>query len=83
MAVNDSRSMIADFHQGVIDNTYMALVPNRGNVEIPPRDRMTWPTYLQAEKHVDPPFLEAHLGRALLPREARNGDQDPSGDLRY
>jgi hypothetical protein len=83
MAVNSERSMTADFHQGVIDNTYQALVPNRGNVEIPPRDRMTWPTFRQVELHVDPPFIEAHLARAGMPREARNGDQDPSGDLRY
>jgi hypothetical protein len=83
MAVNSERSMLADFHQGVVDNTYIHLVPNRGNVENPPYDRMTWPIYGQAEKHVDPPFIEAHLARSVLPREARNGDQDPSGDLRY
>jgi hypothetical protein len=83
MAVNDERSMVADFHQGVIDNTYIRLYPNRGNVEIPPYERMTWPTYAQAEKHIDPPFIEAHIDRAQLPRERRSGDQDPSSDPRY
>lgn len=83
MAVNDSRSMIADFHQGTIDQTYMQLTPSRGNVEMPPFERMTWPTYAQVERHIDPPFIEAHMSRAHLPREARNGDQDPGGDPRY
>ena len=83
MAVNDSRSMVGDFHQGVIDNSYQDLTPNRGNVEIPPYERMTWPTFGQVERHEDPPFIEAHISRLALPRERRNGDQDPSGDPRY
>ena len=83
MAVNDSRSMIGDFHQGVIDESYIQLAPDRGNVENPPLARMTWPTYAQAERHEDPPFIEAHVRRTVLPRERRSGDQDPSGDPRY
>lgn len=84
MAVNDSRSMIAELHQGLIDNTYIQLTPNRGgNVENPPVARMTWPIYGQAEQHEDPPFIESHLRRSVLPRETRTGDQDPGGDPRY
>jgi hypothetical protein len=83
MAVNSSRSMVSDFHQGVIDNTYMQLTPDRGNVDNPPFERMTWPTYRQVERHEDPPFIEAHMDRAAFPRERRNGDQDPSGDPRF
>jgi hypothetical protein len=30
---------------------------------------MDWPTYGQAERHIDHPFLEAHMRRALLPYE--------------
>lgn len=69
MAVNDSRSMIADFTQGTIDNTYQMLCPNRGNVENPPLERLSWPIYAQAEEHEDPPFTEAHMRRLPLPRE--------------
>lgn len=71
MAVNDSRSMTTDFYQGTIDNTYIQLCPDRGNVENPPFARMTWPTYAQAELHEDPPFLEGHVRRALHPKEIK------------
>jgi hypothetical protein len=67
---NQSRSMDAEFAQGTVDETYMQLTPDRGGVvENPPYDRMTWPTYGQAERHIDPPFLEAHMRRAALPQE--------------
>ena len=81
MAVNDSRSMIADFHQGVIDNTYMQLCPNKGNVENPPLARMDWPTYAQVEQHEDPPFIEAHMRRMPLPKERRGAET--LGESRY
>lgn len=67
---NQTRSEGAEFAQGVVDNTYIQLTPNRGGVvENPPYERMTWPSYAQAERHIDHPFLEAHLRRALLPQE--------------
>ena len=81
MAVNDSRSMIADLHEGITDNSYMHLTPDRGNVENPPLERMTWPTYAQVEKHEDPPFIESHVRRAVLPKERRSANQD--SDLRF
>jgi hypothetical protein len=72
MAKNESRSMGAEFAQGTVDETYIQLTPNRGGVvENPPYDRMTWPTYGQAELHIDPPFTEAHMRRAALPQEHR------------
>lgn len=79
MAVNDFDSMNAEFAQGVIDRTYIQLTPGRKNVENPPVDRLTWPTYAQAERHQDSPHGEAHLRRSVLPREyktasARNSD---------
>lgn len=85
MAVNQSRSMNDDFYQGGIDSTYMQLTPDRGNVENPPFARMTWPTYRQVEEHEDPPFVEAHVRRSVLPREARANDSDfaSGADPRY
>lgn len=81
MAVNDSRSMIADFTQGQIDSTYMQLCPNRGNIENPPLERLDWPLYTQVEEHEDPPFTEAHLRRLPLPRERRGAEA--LGEERY
>ena len=40
MAVNDSRSMNEDFHQGSIDSTYIQLMPDRANAEVPPIERL-------------------------------------------
>jgi hypothetical protein len=82
MAVNDSRSMNQDFHQGIVDNTYIQLCPGRGNVEAPPISRLHWPQYNNVEKFVDPPFFEAHVRRSSMPIERRNGDSD-FGDARY
>jgi hypothetical protein len=70
MTVNNSRSMGMEFAQGCVDETYIQLTPDRGGViENPPIERMDWPTYGQAERHIDHPFLEAHLRRAALPQE--------------
>jgi len=77
MAVNESRSMNADFTQGSIDCTYIQLAPNRGNPENPPVERLEWLRYANAERWPESPFLEAHLGRAHLPRETfTTGDGD-------
>jgi hypothetical protein len=71
---NQERSMGAEFAQGTVDNTYIQLVPNRGGVvENPPYERLTWPSYAQAEQHIDPPFMEAHMRRATLPQEHKTG----------
>ena len=79
MAVNDSESMNMSFAQGTVDSTFIALTPDRKNVENPPVDRLTWPTYAQAERHIDPPHLEAHLQHALRPveRKVRPGLGEP------
>lgn len=69
MAVNSFESMNVAFAQGTVDRTYIQLTPDRKNVENPPFDRLTWPTYNQAERHIDPPFLEANLQHALRPIE--------------
>lgn len=71
MAKNESESMNSSFAQGTVDNTYIDLTPNRKMVENPPVDRYTWPTYAQAGRHIDPPFLEAHLQHALRPVERK------------
>ena len=81
MAVNDSESMNVAFAQGTVDCTYIQLAPNRKNVENPPLDRLSWPTYNGAEKYIDPPHLEAHLQHALtrpVERKTRN-----TGDPRF
>jgi hypothetical protein len=71
MAVNDAESMNMAFAQGTVDSTYITIVPDKKNVENPPIDRLTWPTYAQAERHIDPPFLEAHLQHAMRPVERK------------
>lgn len=75
MAVNQERSMSAEFHQGVIDESYITITPDRGGVVLtPPVERLTWPTYGQAEKHIDHPFVENVVSRAHLPRERKTAD---------
>jgi hypothetical protein len=70
MAKNESRSMGGEFAQGCVDETYIQLAPDRGGVvENMPVERMDWPTYAQAERHIDHPFLESHLRRSMLPQE--------------
>jgi len=71
VAKNESESMNGAFAQGTVDSSYIALTPDRKNVENPPVERLTWPTYAQAERHIDPPHWEAHLGRAGLPVERK------------
>lgn len=80
MAVNDTRSMNEDFHQGTVDNTYIQLTPSRGSVENPPVERMDWPQYQNVERWPESPFLESHARRSMNPREVKTtGD----GDTRY
>jgi hypothetical protein len=70
------RSMSAEFAQGGVDSTYISITPDRGGViENPPYDRLTWPTYDQAERHIDPPFMEAHMRRRALPWEVSRGQR--------
>jgi len=80
MAKNQSRSMSAEFLQGEIDRTYIQLTPNRGCVENPPVERLSWLDYGQCEKHADPPFLESRVRKSLHPHEIKtSGD----GDTRF
>lgn len=77
MAVNQSRSMMADFHQGSIDRSYIELTPNRGQVENVPVERLAWPTYGHCGMYPSDPFAEAHMWRSQLPREIKTtGDGD-------
>lgn len=77
MAKNQSRFMTGEFHQGVIDNTYIRLTPDRAAVENVPVERLAWPQYTNAEKWWTDPFDEAHMNRAHLPREIKtSGDGD-------
>jgi len=81
MAVNEFRPMSAEFHQGCIDNTYIQLAPDRGGIpSVPPVEKLTWPTYAQAERHKDHPFWETMVQRLPLPRERKTRD---SGDYRF
>ena len=81
MAVNDERSMNADFRQGVVDRSYIQLTPDRGGVENPPSDRMSWPTYRAAEQHADDSHLEAEFVQSQRPSEQWRGDG--VGDRRF
>lgn len=56
MAVNRSRDMVSELHQGVIDNTYIQLAPNRGGVHPVEAEKMSWPTYQRAEQRGEHPF---------------------------
>jgi hypothetical protein len=81
MAVNESRSMNGEFAQGCIDESYIQLMPDRGGVpSVPPIEKLTWPTYRNAEKHADHPFWESMVQRLPLPRERKTSD---SGDIRF
>jgi hypothetical protein len=81
MAVNESRSMNLEFAQGTVDETYIQLAPDRGGVpSVVPTERLTWPTYGQAEMHRDHPFGEVMAQRLPLPRERKTND---SGDIRF
>ena len=81
MAVNESRSMNGEFHQCGIDRTYIQLTPDRGGVpSVIPTERLSWPTYAQAEVHGDNPFGESRFDRLALPRERKTRD---SGDIRF
>ena len=80
MAVNDSRSMNAEFSQGTIDQTYIQLTPNRDVVENPPTERYEWPQFRNVDRWPESPFIESHIKRAPHPREVKTtGD----GDTRY
>jgi hypothetical protein len=57
MAVNQSRDMSSEFHQGIEENSYMQLTPNRANVENPPLERLQWPTYGQVLLHRHDPMV--------------------------
>ncbi len=85
MAVNDSRSMNADFHQGVIDRSYIQLCPDRGVVENPPVDRLAWPTYRAAERFIDNSHVEAAIVQATRPVEYLKTPPglEPGSDPRY
>lgn len=61
------RSMLVDFSQGIVDNSYIQLMPDRGGIiDAPPWDRLSWPQYRQAELHVNDSMIEAM--EAHLPR---------------
>lgn len=51
MAVNTSRNMREELEQGLRDGKYIHLSPDWGVNTNPPLDRMSWPTYRQAERH--------------------------------
>jgi hypothetical protein len=81
MAVNESRSMSGEFHQGSVDRTYIQLMPDRGGVpSVVPVEKLSWPTYGMAEQHADNPFGESRVDRLPLPRERKTRD---SGDVRF
>jgi hypothetical protein len=81
MAVNNSRSMNRDFHQGAIDRTYMQLTPDRGGVENLPVERLSWPWYNRVEVHADNPNWEAMFFQNQRPVEITRNPG--AGDPRY
>lgn len=76
MAITDP-TMLGDFSQGVIDNSYIQLMPNRGGViPVPPLERLDWPTYAQAERHQDDSMIEAMLTHVPRPKPNYHGHLD-------
>ena len=71
MAVNDTRSMNLDFHEGGTDSSYIKIAPDRVAIENPPLERLEWPQYRNAEIGKDHSHLEAHLRRSVLPVERK------------
>lgn len=67
MAVNQSRSMSAEFSQGTIDSSFISIMPDRGGVVgSVPTERLAWPSYGQAEQHNIPKFATdcgCHAGK--------------------
>ena len=67
MAVNQTRSMSGDFAQGTVDSSYISVMPDRGGVVgSVPTERLSWPTFAQAEQHNDPKFAtdcSCHAGK--------------------
>jgi hypothetical protein len=62
MAINQSRDMTTELHQGIIDGSYMSITPDWGGAPVNPEwERMAWPTYQQVEQHRDDPFDEHPL----------------------
>lgn len=52
MAINQSRNLRQELLEGLTENSYMRLAPNRGGVvENPNAERMSWPTYQQAGRN--------------------------------
>ena len=81
MAVNSERSMNVDFHQGVIDRSYIQLTPDRGGiVENPPVERLAWPRFGYCEQLNDNPHIEAIFVQATKPVEHVKNQY---GDQRY
>ena len=73
MAVNSSRSMNQDFDQGTVDSSYISIVPDRGGVlGSVPTERLSWPTYQQAEQHVGDPFGHARAAKNARPVEIKS-----------
>ena len=60
MAVNQSRDLRTELFEGLTENSYIRLAPNRGGVvEDTNPERMGWPTYQRAESHIS--VNPAHL----------------------
>lgn len=94
MAQNRTRDLNAELQQGTIDGSYIQLAPNRGGVVGDPGfDKVSWPSYRQAEMNVPPTMEEAfgcgvstvdaiHAGvRHAGARGVRHGLGSPSTDL--
>lgn len=65
MAVNTSRSMIAELQEGVTDGRYMKLAPNWNTESTAPQfERLDWPGYGRVERH------EANAGWLVSSPEA-------------
>lgn len=83
MAVNDTRSMNAEFSQGGVDNTYIQLTPNRGCVENPPLERIGQPQFRNVDRWIDHSHIEASFQHSLRPVEYKTGAAAAASDPRF
>ena len=67
------RSLVDELREGVCDNTYIKIVPNRCEIENFPVERYTWPYFAAADIGRDYPFRESHAqGPIRTPPRAFN-----------
>ena len=72
--------MVSELHQGVQDNSYIQLTPNRAGGD-PLTERLSWPTYARAE--VRPPHPHSKNDNFLAEFDEVSTTGTPTTRSRY